>query len=48
MAIHSGFFNAMESGGVYDRVYDASDYSDNMGAIISSGVQARAMAIITR
>ena len=39
MAIHSGFFNAMESGGVYDRVYDASDYSDNMGAIISSGVR---------
>ena len=29
----------MESGGVYDRVYDASDYSDNMGAIISSGVR---------
>lgn len=39
MAIHSGFFNALESGGVYDRVYDASDYSDNMGAIISSGVR---------
>ena len=39
MAIHSGFFNALESGGVYDRGYDASDYSDNMGAIISSGVR---------
>ena len=39
MAIHSGFFNALEVGGEYDRVYDASDYSDNMGAIISSGVR---------
>lgn len=39
MAIHSGFFDALESGGGYDRVYDASDYSDNMGAIISSGVR---------
>ena len=39
MAIHSGFFNALSSGGSYDRVYDADDYCDNMGAIISNGVR---------
>ena len=39
MAIHSGFFNALSSVGTYDRVYDADDYSANMGAIISDGVR---------
>lgn len=39
MAIHSGFFNALSTGGTYDRVYNADDYCDNMGAIISNGVR---------
>lgn len=39
MAQHSGFFNALESGGVYDRKYNADDYTSNMAAIISTGVR---------
>lgn len=39
MAQSYGFFNALQSGGVYDRLYNAEDYSANMGAIISSGVR---------
>lgn len=39
MAQTYGFFNALQSGGVYDRLYNADDYSSNMGAIISSGVR---------
>lgn len=39
MAQTSGFFNALQAGGVYDRLYNADDYSSNMGAIISSGVR---------
>lgn len=39
MAQTSGFFNALQSGGVYDRLYNADDYSSNMGAIISTGVR---------
>lgn len=39
MAQSSGFFNALQSGGVYDRLYNADDYSSNMGAIISTGVR---------
>ena len=39
MAQHSGFFNAMESGGVYDRTYNADDYTSNLAAIISTGVR---------
>lgn len=40
MAQHSGFFNALQSGGgTYDRMYNADDYSSNMGAIISTGVR---------
>lgn len=39
MAQSSGFFNALEAGGVYDRLYNADDYSSNMGAIISTGVR---------
>ena len=39
MAQKSGFFNALESGGVYDRTYNADDYNDNLAAIISTGVR---------
>lgn len=39
MAQHSGFFNALQSGGVYDRKYNADDYTSNMAAIISTGVR---------
>ena len=39
MAQHSGFFNALESGGVYDRKYNADDYTSNLAAIISTGVR---------
>lgn len=39
MAQSSGFFNALQAGGVYDRLYNADDYSSNMGAIISTGVR---------
>lgn len=42
MAQTYGFFNALQSGGVYDRLYNADDYSSNMGAIISSGVRRSA------
>ena len=40
MAIKSLFFNAVESGGVYDRVYNAEDFSSYLGALISDGVFA--------
>ena len=39
MAQRSGFFNALKVGNEYDRKYNANDYSDNMGAIISDGVR---------
>lgn len=39
MAQSCGFFNALEVGGVYDRKYNADDYTSNMGAIISTGVR---------
>lgn len=39
MAQHSGFFNALESGGIYDRKYNADDYTSNLAAIISTGVR---------
>lgn len=39
MAQHSGFFNALESDGNYDRKYNADDYTSNMAAIISTGVR---------
>lgn len=39
MAQHSGFFNALENGGTYDRKYNADDYTSNMAAIISTGVR---------
>ena len=39
MAEKSGFFNALNVDGVYDRKYNANDYSDNLAAIISTGVR---------
>lgn len=38
MAEKSGFFNALNVGGDYDRKYNANDYSDNLAVIISNGV----------
>lgn len=38
MAQKSGFFSAIFNAGIPDRKYSAEDYSDNLGAIISSGV----------
>ena len=34
----SGFFNAILQNGVYDRKYNANDYSDNLAVVISNGV----------
>lgn len=34
----SGFFNAIMTGDVPDRQYNAADYSDNLAVVISSGV----------
>lgn len=39
MAQSSGFFNALLSDGQYDRKYNADDYSDNLAAIIGTGVR---------
>ena len=39
MAQHSGFFNAILSGSAYDRKYNGDDYTNNMAAIISTGVR---------
>lgn len=39
MAQTSGFFNALKTGTTYDRQYNANDYSDNIGAIITTGVR---------
>lgn len=33
-----GFFNAKLQNGVYDRTYNANDYSDNLAIVISNGV----------
>lgn len=38
MAQKSGFFNALLNAGVYDRTYNAEDYSDNLAVVISNGV----------
>lgn len=38
MAEKSGFFNALNVGGEYDRTYNANDYSDNLAVVISTGV----------
>ena len=40
MAIKSLFFNALENGGVYDRVYNASDFSSYLDQIVGNGVFA--------
>lgn len=42
MAQTSGFFNALKEGSNYDRKYNATDYNDNLGAIISNGVRRSA------
>lgn len=39
MAQTSGFFNALLNNGKYDRKYNADDYSDNLAAIIGTGVR---------
>lgn len=38
MAELSGFFNALNVNGVYDRKYNANDYSENLAVLISNGV----------
>lgn len=38
MSERSGFFNAILNDGVYDRKYNANDYSENMAVVISNGV----------
>lgn len=38
MAQTSGFFNALNVDGVYDRKYNANDYCDNLAVVISNGV----------
>lgn len=38
MAQKSGFFNALQTAGGYDRTYNADDYCDNLAVIISNGV----------
>lgn len=40
MAINSYFFNAVQSGGVYDRVYNAEDVTSYLNKIVSNGVFA--------
>lgn len=39
MALNSGFYNAMNVGGVYDRKYDADDYKNVFAAFIKDGVR---------
>lgn len=39
MAQHSGFFDAIESDGSYDRTYSSADYCDNLATIIKNGVR---------
>ena len=38
MAEQSGFFNALESGGTYDRTYDASDFANYFAMFVGTGV----------
>lgn len=35
MAEKSGFFNALNVDGAYDRTYNANDYCDNLAVVIS-------------
>lgn len=39
MSEKSGFFDAIQSGLTYDRVYSAADYCDNLATIIKNGVR---------
>lgn len=39
MARTSGFFDALLSGGEYDRVYSSADYCDNLATVIKNGVR---------
>lgn len=43
MALKSGFYNAMQSGGVYDRTYNADDYKNVFAAFIKDGVRRSGM-----
>lgn len=38
MAERSGFFNALNVNGEYDRKYNANDYSNNLAVVIGNGV----------
>ena len=38
MAISSYFFNAIESGGVYDRTYNAEDFTSYLDLLVGNGV----------
>lgn len=38
MAIKSYFFNAIQSGGVYDRIYNAQDFTDYLNLLVGNGV----------
>lgn len=38
MAIKSMFFNAVETSGVYDRVYDSEDFSKYLNKLVGNGV----------
>lgn len=38
MAIKSYFFNAIQSGGVYDRVYNAEDITNYLDLLVGNGV----------
>ena len=38
MAIQSYFFNAVESGGVYDRIYNAEDVTSYLNQLVGNGV----------
>ena len=39
MAQNSGFFDALQVNGEYDRTYSAADYCDNLATIIKNGVR---------
>ena len=43
MALKSGFYNAMKSGSVYDRTYNADDYKNVFAAFIKDGVRRSGM-----
>ena len=39
MGLNSGFFDSLLVNGVYDRLYSAADYCDNLATIIKNGVR---------